>query len=64
MAESLRAADHLKGQALLDGARDTGWELAVAHPYRPELAAMSEAQRARVLKPSDKPETPHRRRMK
>jgi O-methyltransferase involved in polyketide biosynthesis len=42
--ERLRPADHLQGQALLDAARESDWEIIAARPYGPEFAAMSQAR--------------------
>ncbi len=46
--ERLRPADHLQGQALLDAARESGWEIVAAWPYAPEFAVMSQARREKI----------------
>jgi methyltransferase (TIGR00027 family) len=47
--ERLRPADHLAGQALLDAARQNGWEIATARPYRSEVSALPAARIALLL---------------
>ncbi len=46
--ERLRPVDHVQGQALLDAARESGWEIVAARPYGPEFAAMSQARLTKV----------------
>jgi hypothetical protein len=46
--ERLRPADHLQGQALLDAARESGWEIIAARPYGPQFAAMSQARLTKI----------------